>query len=158
VNIFFLDRNSKTCAQFHCDRHVVKMILESAQMLCNTHHFFNSNLPNLYKKTHMNHPSSVWIRKSKKHYEWLYSLFCELSDEYKYRYGKIHKTDKKLRKVLKKLPVGIPDNGFEDPPLAMPEQYHSENAVKSYRDYYNGEKYSFCTWRKREIPNWFGGK
>lgn len=133
------------------------MILESAQMLCVAHHHYDSKLPNLYRKTHINHPSTIWVRSSKKHYEWLYNLFRELCDEYKYRYGKTHLTDTKLRKVLKQLPNGIPDNGFVNPPQAMPEQYYSNDTVKSYRDYYNGEKHSFCTWRNRDIPKWFRG-
>lgn len=155
MNIFFLHSDPKKCAQYHCDKHVVKMILESAQMLCTAHHCFDSKIPNLYKKTHVNHPSSVWVRESKSHYKWLYNLFVELCEEYKYRYGKVHKTDAKLRKVLKNPPKGLKDAGFVDPPQAMPEEYRSGNSVKSYRKYYNEEKYSFCTWKERDVPEWF---
>ena len=65
MNIFVLDLDVKKCAEYHVDKHVVKMILESAQLLCGVHHIVspdNVNIP--YKLSHKNHPCSIWTRKS----------------------------------------------------------------------------------------------
>ena len=63
MNIFYLHEDPATASTYMYDKHVVKMILESAQMLCTAHHHYGNgdNVP--YKKAHYNHPSSVWARK-----------------------------------------------------------------------------------------------
>jgi len=157
MNIFYLDKNPKTAAQYHCDKHVVKMILECAQMLSTVHREFGNIDDRLYRKTHSNHPSTKWVKSSSEHYKWLYRLFVCLCDEYKYRYKKTHKTDEKLRKILRKVPKKLINNGFSQPPQAMPVEYHSDDSVSSYRLYYNKDKAHFCKWTNRPIPFWFDG-
>lgn len=91
MNIFYLHSDAKECAVMHCDKHVVKMILETAQLLSTAHRLLDGNDdPILYKATHKNHPSAIWTRKSQKNYLWLTSLLQNLCQEYTYRYGKIH--------------------------------------------------------------------
>jgi len=161
MNIFYLDKNPKTAAEYHNDKHVVKMILESAQMLCTAHHVcnpINMQLVGLYKATHINHPSSLWVRDSEDNYRWLYSLFVSLCDEYTHRYGKTHLTDKKFRETLNTVPLYIDPTGiraFSSPPLCMPDEYKCDDSVISYRNYYMGEKSSLAKWSKREIPKWW---
>ena len=71
MNIFYIDTCPVKAAQMQCDKHVVKMVLESAQMLCTAHHsFWQHDVP--YKPTHRNHPSAVWARSNSKHYDWLF--------------------------------------------------------------------------------------
>ena len=158
MNIFYLHNNPEICAAYHCDKHVVKMILEYAQLLSTAHHELDG-VPAIecYKSTHKNHPSAVWVRSSIKHYRWAYELFASLCKEYTHRYGKVHKTEQKLLQALKELPKNIPDVAWTQPPQCMPDQYkqHPNRAVQAYRDYIVGEKISFATkYTNREAPSW----
>jgi hypothetical protein len=153
MNIFLLDKNLEKCAQYHVNRHVVKMILESAQLLCSVHHICGELEPP-YKLAHKNHPCSIWCRASLTNYLYLCELGLELSKEYTYRYNKHHKSTDVIQWCLNNLP-NIPDIGFTPPALAMPDQYKVDDFVQSYRNYYIGEKKGFATWKNREIPSWF---
>ena len=90
MNIFFTDPNPVKAARNLDDKRVIKMILESAQMLCTALHFNKAANLAKYKSTHANHPSNVWVRATDKNYEWLLMHFEALCTEYTYRYGKIH--------------------------------------------------------------------
>ncbi len=117
MNIFYLDKRPDDCAEMHCDKHVVKMILESAQMLSTAHRVLDGDKvhPDLYKIAHKNHPSTIWTRSSIQHYSWLFRLFRMLSAEYSLRYSngefKVHKSWDKLGKILEWAPKNIKDNG-----------------------------------------------
>ena len=137
MNIFYLDNDPKVCAQYHVDKHVVKMILETAQLLSTTHWMSGSEGP--YRQTHKNHPSAVWTRSNKSNYVWLCELGMELCKEYTHRYGKIHKTQQHLEWLSINIP-NIPDGKFTQPTLAMPEQYKSDVHVEAYRLYYVKDK------------------
>lgn len=147
MNIFILDENPKLCAQYHCDKHVVKMILESAQMLCSA-----VEGPDLYKPTHRNHPCSIWVRESIENFDWLYNLAIELGHEYTFRYGKIHKSIEVINRanLYKSLPL-IDRTPFAQ---AMPDQYRDSDAVKAYRNYYRFEKKDILKYTRREQPSW----
>lgn len=178
MNIFYLDKHYRTCAKQHVDKHVVKMIVEYAQLLSTAHRVLdgeeyegrtannrrirrfkmaNSNIENtLYKASHINHPSAIWVRESSQHYWWLYLLFRELCMEYTHRYGKIHSTESKLGEVLQIKPKNIKDNGFVEPPQAMPDYCKVPgDSIKAYQMYYVNEKIGFAKWTKRDIPSWF---
>lgn len=88
MNIFVLDYCPVKSAQMQCDRHVVKMPLETAQLLCSA--YPNDNAP--YKRTHYNHPCSIWARKSENNYLWPIEHGLALCLEYNFRYGKNHKS------------------------------------------------------------------
>lgn len=154
MNIFFLDRDVKKCAQYHCDKHVVKMILESAQLLCSAHHMTDQVTDQVpYKLSHKNHPCSIWVRDSLSHYLYLCELGLELCKEYSHRYGKRHKSQEVIEWCLTNK-VKISDKGFSDPPKAMPDEYKVNDVVESYRNYYKGAKMEFCKWKNRPIPDW----
>lgn len=160
MNIFFLDWVPQTAARFHNDRHCVKMILESAQMLCTAHRIVDDAQDDiLYKSTHKNHPSSKWARESASNYRWLYLLFVSLCDEYTYRYGKVHKTDTKLRDRLSIVPFGLREQEANSkwtfPPQCMPDQYKTDNTVDAYRSYYLNEKSHIANWTRRDVPSWW---
>ena len=177
MNIFALSSDPGKSARMMCDRHVVKMIVESAQMLSTAHRVldgeeyvdrsgkrsvkrWNLNAPRdaLYKATHINHPSSVWARFSNNNYIWLYCHFDALCEEYTFRYKKIHATEQKLLDILSMLPYNI-NIGYLTPiPQAMPDQYKQSLTVDAYRAYYLGEKSGFAKWTKREIPDWWQNK
>lgn len=152
MNIFVLDADVKKCAEYHCDKHCVKMILESTQLLCGVHGFVGNAAP--YKMTHKNHPCSIWARESLSNYEWLLSLALELCNEYTFRYSKKHKCEEVLNWCKENKP-NIPEKGITTFALAMPEAYKIGNAVASYRAYYLFEKKHIAQWTKREKPVWY---
>lgn len=158
MNIFFLDENPKLSAQYHVDKHVVKMILETAQLLCSVHHVtdqVNDQVP--YKLSHKNHPCAVWARQSLSNYLYLCELGLELGKEYTYRYGKRHKSIDVINWCIVNKP-NIPDIGFTSPAMAMPDEYKTDSVVESYRNYYMGAKIDLASWKNREKPFWFGKK
>jgi hypothetical protein len=152
MNIFYLDKNTTKCAQYHNDKHVVKMILETAQLLCGAHWATGGEAP--YKLSHKNHPSAIWTRSDIHNYLWLCDLGIDLCGEYNHRYGKMHKSYDIILWCLENRPK-IPNVGFTDPPLAMPDEYKESCHIQSYRNYYMGDKRDFCNWKYRDTPNWF---
>ena len=165
MNIFYLDNHPDDAAEMHCDKHCVKMILEYAQMLSTAHRELDGNVPDiLYKSTHKNHPSTIWTRSSKQHYDWLFRLFRMLSAEYSIRFGlitdtndtfKVHKSWEKLGKLLETAPKNIEDNGWVDPHKCMPDSCKDDDVVTAYRNYYIQEKKSFAKWKYTNKPKWF---
>ncbi len=155
MNIFALDIDPKKAAQYHNDKHVVKMILESAQLLCSAHHMTGGSAP--YKLTHKNHPSSLWCRETKENYLWLKELAENLCAEYTHRTGKVHKSSKVINELSE---PNIPPNKLTKFALAMPEQYKDEDPIKAYRKYYVAEKIfmkngkRMDVWTKRDKPSW----
>lgn len=155
MNIFYLDKSPILAAQMQHDKHVVKMILESAQLLCTAHRILSTDVPDVfYKVTHQNHPSAVWARQSVNNYNWLRAHFEALSDEYTHRYGRVHQSWSKLGKLLLQPPAMIDDSDFTPPTLAMPDEYKQDDAVQAYRSYYRATKVFGATWRRRGKPNW----
>lgn len=157
MNIFYLDPDPVIAARYHADKHVIKMILESAQLLSTTHHIAQSSqetLDNIYKPTHFNHPSTIWVRQSKANYLWLFSLFLALIDEYAFRFGKTHKSAE-LIPYLEKVPDALSDALFSPPTPAMNEEYLVDgDSLLSYRNYYRLAKSHLFAWTKRERPEW----
>jgi len=153
MNIFFLHLDPETCAKMHVDKHVIKMILESVQLLCSVHHMTGSEYIPPYKLSHKNHPCSIWARESISNYIWLIKLTKELCKEYTYRYGKVYKSEQYLEGLLNNLPP-IEDIGFTEPRKAMPEYCKEKDAIWSYRNYYYYEKKRMHSWKKRDIPEW----
>ena len=159
MNIFFLDFDTNKCAKYHCDKHVVKMILETAQLLCGVHHITNQITNQIthqipYKLSHKNHPCAIWTRESLSNYLYLCDLGLELCKEYTYRYGKRHKSQDVIEWCVINKP-NISDKGFTEPPKAMPDEYKVSDVIQSYRNYYLGAKKSFAVWKNREAPEWF---
>ena len=160
MNIFYLDDDPRIAAKYHCDKHVVKMILESAQMLCTAHRIIDKTDDDvLYRETHKNHPSTIWVRSGLYHYTWLQSLFNSLGKEFEHRYSKPHTTIVKLNERLKNPPRFIKEVGFTQPPQCMPDIYKRECSVDAYRAYYMGEKSSFAVWKEPAVaPEWWKEK
>jgi hypothetical protein len=152
MNIFYLDSDPRKCAEYHNNKHVVKMILETAQLLCGSHWATSGEAP--YKLSHKNHPCSIWVREDLNNYLWLCELGLELCSEYTDRYGKRHKTEDIINWCRENTPK-IPKIKFTHPPLAMPDEYKEKCHVQSYRNYYMGEKRDFSSWKYRDVPSWF---
>lgn len=150
MNIFVLDRDPKIAAQQQCDKHVVKMVLESAQMLCTAVNLTGGTAK--YKATHKNHPCSVWTRQTRANFDWLKEHALALCEEYTRRYGKRHKSQDVIESVSNET---IPDGTLQPFALAMPEHYRTEDPVESYREYYRCEKEEIAKWKMGNVPNWF---
>lgn len=194
MNLFYLDKSPELCAQQHCDKHIVKMILEYAQLLSTAHRLldgkrqtFTFDLPNgksktlehwalpgetitpmlmdgkpfltignslCYKVAHQHHPLSHWSRERSGNYEFLFYLFVECCKEYTHRYGKVHSAEALIPQLVK-WPDHIRYATFVDPPLSMPDEYRTDDAVVSYQNLYVGSKSRFAKWTNRKPPEWF---
>ncbi len=153
MNIFYLDQDYKLAAQYHNDRHCVKMILETCQLLCTACHVHGVVDDKLYKQTHLNHPSTIWVRDTQGNYKWAIGLLRSLLDEYTTRYNKSHKCEAMYDVVIKyvdKIPKGI----FYRPPKCMPDDCKSLDVVESYRKYYMTHKRHIASWKTQQ-PYWF---
>ena len=152
MNIFILDKDIEKCAEYHCDQHVVKVILESVQMLCTALNKKGFSTP--YKSTHLNHPCVLWVEQSFDNYSWLQELACALNKEYRFRYDK--ETDHKSITILDELSTcQYESRGLTEFAQAMPVKYKVPgDPVKAYRQFYLGEKMSFAKWTKRSVPDW----
>lgn len=177
MNIFYLHTDTTECAKQHLDKHVVKMILEYAQLLSTAHRLLDGTEyegrtvkgtrkatrwllqddreQNIYMASHMKHPSGIWCRQSKDNYLWLYSLWRELMKEYTFRYGKHHITEK-LIPFLSSAPSNIPTTIADPMPQCMPDQYKVPgDSIQAYHNYYIGAKQPFAVWTNRPIPEWY---
>ena len=175
MNIFYLHEDTTECAKQHLDKHVVKMILEYAQLLSTAHRLLDgyeyegksisgrkamrwklddSRENNLYMASHMKHPSGIWCRETSANYLWLYSLWRELMKEYTFRYGKHHVTEK-LIPFLDNLPKNIKVGDITPMPQCMPEHYKVPDSIQAYHNYYINDKQPFAVWTNRPIPNWY---
>lgn len=158
MNIFLLSFNPKEAAEYHCDKHVVKMILETAQMLYSAHWILDpSVLPEVsYKLAHKNHPCSIWVRESLSNYMWLAELGYWLCQEYRFRYGdKTHKTEAHIDWLRSNPPKRLSDIGITEIRLAMPIEYKRPNPVEAYRTYYRENKLrvrNIVRYSKRDPP------
>ena len=176
-----MDENPIEAAQALVDKHTIKMILESAQLLSTAHRVLDGapvevtyKVPDadkirkkkvwvidddrnyvLYNATHCNHPSAVWVRQSVANYAWLVDHLFALGDEYTYRYGKRHKTLDKLGYMIQSPPFNLREYDPTPMPCCMPEEYIiSNNPVECYREYYRHGKVNLHKWTKREVPAW----
>lgn len=152
MNIFVLDKNPKQSAEWHVDKHVVKMPLETAQMLCTV---LNQNgVKTPYKSTHVKHPCTIWAGKSMGNFIWLCELGLELCKEYSYRYEKVHKCEAIIKECLT-YACKVPNTEMTEFALAMPDEAKENDAVKSYRNYYIKFKSHIANWKKRSAPHWY---
>jgi len=175
MNLFFLHIDPKKCAEQHCDKHVVKMVLEIVQMLYTSHHVSKTILPDFaYKVSHIKHPTSIWIRRCYENYSYAVSVAKYLSIEYTYRYHKIHSCQKHIEwlsvimPIFREEPYNVTTQlsynkyfesiGMTPVPLAMPDEcklHPLSDTIKNYRNYYNLKKQRFARWTSRVIPRWY---
>ena len=177
MNIFVLDYNPKVAAEYHCDKHVVKMILESAQILCAVHRKVYlktmkkqytpyemeqsliaerliKEIP--YKLTHANHPCTIWAGTSRSNYLWLTELAEHLNNEFMFRFN--HEVNHKSYDVIANLPdIDLPDIGLTKFAEAMPDYCKvTECTVMNYREYYRKEKAHILKYTNASTPYWLG--
>ena len=176
MNIFYISTSPIQAAQWMVDKHVVKMILESAQLLSTAHRLLDGremlgksatgrNVKRwvlddardgvIYQATHINHPSAVWARKSVENYNWLTEHFFALGDEYTYRYNKKHKCFGELSYMLQSPPKNLTEYDMTLMPSAMADEYKiSDDPLTNYRNYYKIGKARMHSWKNRQPPEW----
>lgn len=184
MNIFVLDKDPSISAKYMCDKHVVKMILESCQLLSTAHrvldgikvetitsknrkytsykmkdpYVLGTTIPFesfLYKSTMVNHPCSIWCRETSINYRWLAIHTISLIQEYTNRYSKTHASENLAYWLEKNFPKNIKFGHLTPFALAMPDQYKCSDAVLSYRKYYINEKSKFAKWKNGNTPTWY---
>lgn len=156
MNIFVLDRDPAKAAEYHCDKHVVKMILETAQILSTVQWELGYEAP--YKPTHRHHPCTIWAGSHILNYMWTCKLGLYLCKEYTFRYGKTHKSQAIIEWLTENPPANLKDmtnKGYPDRfAMAMPEKYQSSDPVAAYREYYVRDKKDLLQYTKRPVPRW----
>jgi hypothetical protein len=170
MNIFCLDGDPIKAANYHCDKHVVKQVLETFQMLGSAvirHGAKPEQMPLTSKGTPLkggyhNHPCTKWVGDSVSNYQWTCKFGIALSLEYSRRYGKSHSCHNGLLK-LSSMSYLLPSGPLTDFAIAIsPQQtcrqhpeFQSLDAVGKYRLYYICDKSSFARWNYSQTPNWF---
>ena len=176
MNIFYLHEDPIQNAKGHIDKHIVKMPIEYAQLLSTAHRLLDGEMylgktangrnikrwrlddereDILYKASHINHPSAIWVRESIENYYQMFKLYMATLAEFTNRYGKIHGASKPSV-FLMRPPLNIPCVKRTEIPQCMPDYCKVKgNPIKAYRNYYINEKESFATWKNKEIPQWF---
>lgn len=159
MNIFYLHSSAPIAASYHCDKHVGKMLIESCQMLATAHHLLGNGHNVTYRPTHANHPSSVWVRESRLQYMFVAELARYLGIEFRKRYGKDHKSLEVLKRELLVPPPAMYNMParWTNPPLAMPDEYKSDDTVESYRRFYvsKQERMPMVYYKGERTQPWF---
>ncbi len=170
MNIFFLSYDPRVAARYHCDKHVIKMLLEATQLLWTAHHV-TGPIPDLetapttlssggrqhgYRPTHRNHPCAVWVRTSITNYRWLVLLAEALAAEYHYRWPARtapHACEAHVAWLACHEPP-LPRLQLTEPPQAMPPEFKTAYPIYAYRAYYLGAKSTLLHYTRRDPPPW----
>ena len=181
MNIFILDPNPELAAIYHNDKHIVKMPVEMAQMLCTNIYYLNgltsrakaknleivnklfNNFPPrenavypFYLFAFPNHPCTIWLRESQANIRWGLELFRHLLIEYTFRYGKHRDLEKVYFWIRDHFPYDlIEKTEITSFAQAVPEIYKDVDSVKAYRNYYMGDKRHIAKWKNRDQPEWW---
>ena len=146
MNIFILDNDPEQAAIYLMDKHVVKMALETAQMLSTIN-------GGPYKVTHEHHPCVLWAKSTLGNYKWVVKHGLAICKEYTYRFNKTHKCEEVIWLLEDPYGIALPP-GSTPHVQCMPEMFKNEDVVTAYRDYY-ATKAGFAKWTKREEPAWW---
>ena len=163
MNIFFLDKTPELSAEMLCDKHIPKMLLESAQMLSTAVRKYEKETDTtplakpIYKSAYPNHPMTKWVGETKGNFEWALENAIYIHEEYRFRFNKNHKSYKVIKNIINfELQAHLPEGDMTTPPQCMPDEYKDNDYVTAYRNYYKGEKEYFAKWEKgRQQPEWW---
>ena len=157
MNIFFLDKTPEKSAEFLCDKHIPKMLLESAQMLSTAVRKYEEDTEPIYKSAYPNHPMTKWVGFNRDCFNWALENAIHIHEEYRFRFNKNHKSYDVISNIINNnYSNDIPEGFFKEPPQCMPDEYKHKNYVTAYRSYYAGDKDRFAKWEKgRSKPKWY---
>ena len=135
MNIFFLHKDPSRAAKAQCDKHVVKMVLETTQMLSTAarRHGYDVGYMSAYPK----HPMTIWVGDTWDNFNWTMMHGEALSSEYTFRYKKFHKCHQVLQEIS--LAVKLSSKNINDittPPQCMPDEFKCDDYVRAYRNFY----------------------
>lgn len=174
MNVFALHNSPKIAAQMMCDKHIIKMIIETAQILsCVLDYRYKEehktddltpskqlDLPQ-YPKAHAKHPCTLWAMASTANFDWLRDHLRELCRQYSVRYPNRNGTMKAHSLEWTAMVYDAQAQYLEFPlqqrtpfAQAMPDAYKSDDAVVAYRTYYLMDK-SFAAWKRVPTPTWY---
>jgi len=158
MNIFAIESDNDGAidwiksAQSQDNLRVVKMILESCQILCTVLNEQGVQAP--YKSFNPKHPSCLWAAESSANFENLILHCFSLISEYAERFSKDHKCIGVLTKVLDLYdPSRFPRHEPTPLRMAMPDYFKSDSIVESYRKYYASKPK--MRYPEDKIPEWF---
>lgn len=163
MNIFVLDYDPTVAASLVCDKHAVKMPVETAQMMASAlrrHGATDEQMPltksrKPYKGGYKHHPCTVWAGDNQANFRWLFHHGVALCTTYTQRYGRVHACLSPILDMgnrISMLPPAILTTEF---PQAMPDELKQDCPVSAYRRYYRTEKRGIATWRLGNVPHWF---
>lgn len=179
MNIFFLSMNPEEAARWHANIHIVKMIVETAQLLCNVHrraadkdsnccppYVAKRRIP--YKESRAGHRklgSMIWVAESLGNYRWGVRLGLALCREYNRGRGRaagkksLHRTQAVLEWLRDHEPnfVRTKRTPVRRVHLAMPEKLKdAPDSVEAYRDYYYSKRRTMTmVWPEGLTPQWW---
>ena len=146
MNIFVLDADPERAARDLCDRHVVKMCLETAQIL-------STITGGPYRPTHRAHPCVVWAGASRGNALWLREHGLAIAREYSRRYGgRIHASE---HVIIDARLGAVPPGSLTPHVQCLPDAYRGPCAVEAYRRYYLAEKARIARWAYGPAPAWW---
>jgi Pyrimidine dimer DNA glycosylase len=148
MNIFFLDKDPKKAASYLYNKHLSKMQLETAQIICTCCYMNNIAAP--YRPTHKNHPLVLWTAESKNNLEWLLDHAIGMNLEWTTKGKKEHSSYKISMEYGKKLLAVLPTIGLTGIPIAK-NRYELNDAVNWYRNYYLSQKSHIRTKQENEV-------
>ena len=161
MNIFFLDECPNKAAEYMCDKHIPKMLLETCQMLSTAIQKYTGINKNLYKPAYEKHPMTIWVGHTRNNFSWALEHAFKIEQEYEMRFKKIHKSGRILSEIYynglhHSIPRVMHKDYITEPPQCMPDKYKDKDYVTGYRNYYIGAKKYFAKWQKgRSEPKWF---
>jgi hypothetical protein len=154
MNIFWVNDDPVRAAMDLCDKHIPKMALETAQMLCAA--YPDGVAP--YRRAYYNHPCTKWARQTQANYDWLVEHGYGLCYEFIRRYRKQHACRDIISWCEDHSDLLLLDQelGLTAPAQAMPDWYKSDDPVEAYRNYYLNDKRYFAKWeRLGRVPTWW---
>jgi Pyrimidine dimer DNA glycosylase len=158
MNIFAVSTDPATCARALDNRRLVKMVLETGQLLSVGRAAHGLSSP--YKPTHANHPVAIWVRANRANLNWTFALLKALAAEFEFRFGKEHKTWLAFRHFG---PDHVPEAGARRTPfqnsarnLAIGLDFSDiKPTTKAYRAYLKAKWDAEApSWGPRRPPRW----
>ena len=148
MNIFFLHKDPSRAARMQCDKHVVKMVLETTQMLSTAARRQGHDVG--YQSAYPKHPMTIWVGDTRDNFCWTLQHAIELSKEYTVRYSKLHASQKVIDNIHEYYP-NISFDNITEPPQCMPDEFKCDDYVDAYNKYY---KAKLASWK--HPPKWYG--
>ena len=172
MNIFVTSPDPAECAAVLADAHVIKMSVETAQILSSALHRMGFVRPSgcgvglalgcmFYKPTHTGHPCVMWAARDMRNFGWLIQHGIFLCAEYSRRFG--CKRHGSLDVIERAAEVAMRLPGYSsEPPSAFarvfPDSFADLGVHEGYRAYLKAKYQSWPEsrqrWTNSQRPAW----